>query len=437
MRIVQIPKRSGGYRRIYIPDDVEDENLRHWLPHLNKAAEEHCRAAGDAAHGFRPGRNAVTNALAHAGQPWVACMDLADWYDSVTESQLRGLVPQAALDACLVDGAPRQGLCTSPALANIAGSVLDKAALKGIKKKSLGDVVYTRYADDITVSAKSLESLRAAVEIVRGVVQRMGWKLNKRKLHIQPPHLHKRITGVVLSPDGTPRASRELRRIARAAEHQSERRDSRGRGVQEWCKMKTPRAKLPDQGVSAAWRSDLQSYARRRHIPARIMSELAARCTEELAAATVVDGNFTITADPIYAVEPTSYSRGWTSCLRYGGGHYPSTLRIASVAGLRIAALLADSEATVHGVTRRQMLARALVWIMRNGRRYYDRVYGGEPHAKQLREWLESQGVQSIVQAARGSRVAGRVMSKQQPWLDTLRCVRARFRGQRVYLLEV
>ena len=131
----------------------------------------------DAAHGFVPGRSTVSNAMPHVGRAIIVNADLSDFFPSITFPRVLGLFrwlgysPAAAtILALLCTESPRktvsyagtlyhvatgpralpQGACTSPALSNLIARGLD-ARLAGIGHK-LG-WTYTRYADDLTLSA--------------------------------------------------------------------------------------------------------------------------------------------------------------------------------------------------------------------------------------------------------------------------------------------
>ena len=62
MRIFDKKKHSGGYRRIYAPNQEEKTELRQVLSGINQN-----RSELSAAHGFRSSRGVVTNAMPHIG----------------------------------------------------------------------------------------------------------------------------------------------------------------------------------------------------------------------------------------------------------------------------------------------------------------------------------------------------------------------------------
>ena len=129
----------------------------------------------DAAMGFRRGRGVFDHAACHVERRWVVSMDLRDFFPSITVTRVAGVFSALGLErqqarmlaeltthATKLDrGATRQerqlycrrhlpqGAPTSPALANLAATHLDRrlAALAA----SIGGA-YSRYADDLVLS---------------------------------------------------------------------------------------------------------------------------------------------------------------------------------------------------------------------------------------------------------------------------------------------
>ena len=210
MDIVKIGKGKGKYRTIYIPNKDERANISQAFPGIRDIMVQTCDF--DIVHGFMPGRSPVTNAAFHIGYGYTLNMDMASWFDTVRKDML-GLVPDYLLEHTLVDGIPRQGLPTSPMLANIAASKMDTelAGLGG---------VYTRYADDLTFSVASMDEAIHLRETVPALVCQYGFEVNTRKTKIQGWRTGRRIiTGLAVS-DTDVHETRKNRRRRRAASHQ-------------------------------------------------------------------------------------------------------------------------------------------------------------------------------------------------------------------------
>ncbi len=187
-----------------------------------------------AAHGFRTGRNIVSNAAPHCGRAVVLRFDLADFFPSVPAAKVRPVFravgyPQPVanllaglcttrLPADVWDARPHpvadgsdhftglrlrmrhlpQGAPTSPALANLCAFGLDMrlAALAAEL-----DATYTRYADDLTISGG--EELAAAAHRVRTLVAKIaadeGFALNFRKSKVLRRGVRQAVAGVVVN----------------------------------------------------------------------------------------------------------------------------------------------------------------------------------------------------------------------------------------------
>lgn len=246
MHIVDIPKPDGSTRRIYVPSRGERRALRKLLPDLQHAAES--ADVYDVAHGFRRGRNPVTNAARHTGRAYSVCLDLRDFFASVTPEHMPDDLG-IDVSACFIDGAARQGLPTSPVIANIAAAPMDAAINEWIGDR---DITYTRYADDLTFSFDDPALIPDTLDNIPAIAKRFGFTAKRSKTHVQDArHGRRMITGVAVGDDLRP--SRRLKRQLRAALHQG--RTPQARGLAEAAKLKTP------CGVDRAYRSRLRRIA--------------------------------------------------------------------------------------------------------------------------------------------------------------------------------
>ena len=244
MQKVRIPKKSGGSRLIYKPNEAEKKVLRKVLPLLHAHQRVSCPPL--IVHGFWPGRSPVTNALQHVGYRHSVSFDLACFFDGVSKQQaIEGLHPtyltswsaNGILELCFIDGAPRQGLPTSPVVSNIAAAPMDRKLLA--IKDTAGWFAYTRYADDLTFSTNDRDAVDILLREVPLVVAGCGFTINARKTRVQHALWgRRRITGVAVDANGI-YPTRKLKRRLRAARHQGN--DSAAQGLSEWAKLKAPR----------------------------------------------------------------------------------------------------------------------------------------------------------------------------------------------------
>lgn len=203
----------------------------------------------DCIHGFRRGRSPVTNARAHIGFRYTLSMDLSDFFDHVTVGKIASVIGAMAAAELVVDGAARQGLPSSPAVANMVAAPMDAFIEQQLRMVD-PVAVYTRYADDLTISSNDLGVLQKMQVAVDVAVTMYGFVVNHRKTHIQCADAGRRmITGVAVGPVDI-HCPREIKRRLRAANHRSatakhkadrlRARDS-ARGLSEWSKLKLPR----------------------------------------------------------------------------------------------------------------------------------------------------------------------------------------------------
>ena len=274
MREIRI-RKGDKVRVVYAPEPRQARKLRGLLPKLMEAERAAARSAGTeaVAHGFIAGRNPVTCARPHVGCQVTISADLSGWFDSVRPEQIRegletgGLaIDEAARLAGRVChlGAPRQGLPTSPAAANLAAVEMDRrilAALAAVPCRT----VYTRYADDLSVSlGEDHPGLVAmALAAIQGAAESMGWTLATHKTRVQRATAGRRvIVGVSVGPTDL-KPPREMRRKLRAARfnaggevreglRQSARfpgAQAKADGLAEWCAMRLPRACRPARQI--------------------------------------------------------------------------------------------------------------------------------------------------------------------------------------------
>ena len=236
----EVPKKSGGMRQLASPKPM----LRATLAILNEQIVAPLAAgSGDGpAHGFVRGRSIVTNAAPHVGAAIVVNLDLADFFPSITQPRVKGLLqsvgysPAAATVLSLLmtdsprrliryDGRPLhvatgprslpQGACTSPGLSNAIARSLDRR-LAGYA--AAAGWTYTRYADDLTFSAPTADAqVGRLLARVRHIAEQEGFAVNRAKTRVQRPRQRQSVTGVVVN--AKPSTPRQLRRQLRAILH--------------------------------------------------------------------------------------------------------------------------------------------------------------------------------------------------------------------------
>ncbi|MGE0024590.1 MAG: reverse transcriptase domain-containing protein, partial [Hyphomicrobium sp.] len=85
-RHFEIPKRSGGLRRISAPHGLLRAMQDKLHVDFKRLYDAHPRA-----HGFIEGRSIATNADEHIGKRWVLNVDLVDFFPTINFGRVRGL----------------------------------------------------------------------------------------------------------------------------------------------------------------------------------------------------------------------------------------------------------------------------------------------------------------------------------------------------------
>lgn len=203
----EIAKRKGKSRVINAPD----ARLKYLQRRIALLLNQLYRVRHPV-HGFVPGKSVKTNALAHLGKQFVLNIDLANFFPSITERRVIGVLRSLGIDTrvahvvariCCYAGHLPQGAPTSPVLSNMICFRLDKDLLTYAKQTRC---IYTRYADDITLS--SHQPMSALFEGATPISGRFSPDL-------LDPNLNKifKNNGFQIHPDKTHYADRHSRRM--------------------------------------------------------------------------------------------------------------------------------------------------------------------------------------------------------------------------------
>lgn len=234
-KVYNIPKRRGGTRTIAQPAR-EVKSIQRAL--LNQLLSKF--AIHPAATGYVQGTNIAHNAMMHSQNRAIMKLDFRNFFPSIrvedwehyarkiniglSEEDIRlcsyilfwSSMKNSSVPRCLSIGAP-----TSPLISNIIMFGIDTTLDQ--KAKALG-VVYTRYADDITVSGDSVELLREFEHFARLTVRATDsprLQFNDDKRGIYTTGQRRMVTGLVLTPDKKVSIGRERKRLISAMLHKS------------------------------------------------------------------------------------------------------------------------------------------------------------------------------------------------------------------------
>ena len=198
----EIPKPTGGTRRIGIPEPVD----RIVGTAISRVLQFHSEkyVLGEECYAYRPGKSASQAAYAAwrkfgEGYKWALKVDLSKYFDTIDHDILLQTVAtklkpdQATLQ--LINrilkagsmwkgqfqpsrcGVPQGGVC-SPVLSNLFGAVLDEA----LRKQG---IIFVRYADDILVLARDREECEKQRDIIDAETRKLKLTLNREKTVIR------------------------------------------------------------------------------------------------------------------------------------------------------------------------------------------------------------------------------------------------------------
>lgn len=206
-QVFEIQKRGRKTRIIHAPDD----RLKYLQQKIVLLLNQLYRVRNPV-HGFVPLKSVKTNATAHLRKKFILNIDLENFFPSITEKRIIGVLRSIGIDIqvariiariCCYNGYLPQGAPTSPILSNIICFRLDKALMNFAKERRC---IYTRYADDITFS-----SHQPMAQLFEGVIPPAGHMLPELlSLHLLNIFSS---NGFVINPDKVHYADRNSRRM--------------------------------------------------------------------------------------------------------------------------------------------------------------------------------------------------------------------------------
>jgi len=220
-REFKIGKKGGGERIISAPR-IFLKTVQYWImDYLLQSLKIH-----QSCHSYQKGKSILTNANPHAGQRYVANIDIVDFFGSISQRMVKEMLINNGLGkqiskvisqlVTLKDSLP-QGAPTSPLISNALLYHFDKAFFEFSRKRGL---VYSRYADDMTISGESKNKIVIAIkELAIGLKKSFGLRINHKKTRIASRGGQQKVTGIVVNSEPVP--PRAWRRRVRAMFHQA------------------------------------------------------------------------------------------------------------------------------------------------------------------------------------------------------------------------
>lgn len=210
----EIPKKSGGSRKIHAPQNVLKIIQKKLSTALYNYRDYICKENNinlNISHAFEKNKGIITNAFIHKNKRYIINIDLKDFFESFHFGRIRGFFEKnkyfqlplevSTIIAQLVcyNGKLPQGAPTSPIIANFICNVLDYKILQLAKKYHLD---YTRYADDLTFSTndkKFLDKYEQFYNDLNKITSKNGFEINTKKTRIVYYNSRQTVTGLVVN----------------------------------------------------------------------------------------------------------------------------------------------------------------------------------------------------------------------------------------------
>lgn len=198
-RKAKLPKKSGGYRNLSVPDDV----LKAIQRQISEVLLIHMPVSRYA-KAYRFGSSTLRNAKHHVGKQVVLKLDILHFFDSIRYSTVKDKVFPEEIYAepmrilltmlCYHKDALPQGAPSSPAITNIILYEFDELTGQWCRER---DIAYTRYCDDMTFSGDFDPA--EVIRFLRLELKKIGFLLNEQKTRIQSPGQQQTVTGIVVN----------------------------------------------------------------------------------------------------------------------------------------------------------------------------------------------------------------------------------------------
>lgn len=195
----EIPKKSGGMRKIYEPSPLLKSVQRNILCNI---LEE--KRLSSYAKAYRKNMSIIDNAVVHVRKKVILKLDIKNFFDSITYKMVYNscfnetLYPKPIgillTELCTYRGILPQGAVTSSFISNVIMREFDE--IIGLYCKN-NDISYTRYSDDMTFSGDFNTS--EAIKFVKLELNKMGLKLNDKKIRVINNNKRQVVTGIIVN----------------------------------------------------------------------------------------------------------------------------------------------------------------------------------------------------------------------------------------------
>lgn len=197
-RRYEIPKKSGNFRTIYQPR-ADVKAIQAWILRniLDKIQpSEHSTA-------FRKNYSVLDNAKPHSLNRYFLSLDIKDFFTSISIGQVANLFKTIGYNSeqahilsrlCTCSNFLPQGGVTSPAISNLVVSKMDRRISGYCSKRN---IIYTRYADDMTFSSNNRNILNSSKKYLIKIIENEKYEINTDKTRFSGPRIKTKVTGLI------------------------------------------------------------------------------------------------------------------------------------------------------------------------------------------------------------------------------------------------
>lgn len=233
-KLFEIPKKAGGMREVAQPAR-EVKAIQRWVVReIGPKLPIH-----NSATAYREGASIRKNAEAHVSSRYMLKLDFTNFFPSILRSDIHSHLERHCSEfldtsaqkliahvCCWArDRQPPLRLCigapSSPMLSNSIMYEFDTRLFSAAEQEG---VIYTRYADDITLSSRDRGKIDRYEEFLKGLLSELQYpklSFNLAKT-VRASRAGKRVvTGLVLTPDGSVSIGRDRKRLIRSMYHHS------------------------------------------------------------------------------------------------------------------------------------------------------------------------------------------------------------------------
>lgn len=212
-----LPKRTGGFRIIYIVNPKEQSFIL-ILRNIKDILDDiYSSYVPDSVNGFVKGRSVLTNANLHTNKKFVLNIDIRNFFDNIKEDDIvkslkkigfKNNIAKILSNIVCFKGRLVTGFHTSPIISNIICLDLDKELEDYAKDNNL---TYSRYVDDITFSTNKAEPDLLSI---RKIIAKYGFQLNIKKTRLYKRGGPQYVTGLTVC-DYKPRIPKRIKKNLR------------------------------------------------------------------------------------------------------------------------------------------------------------------------------------------------------------------------------